>query len=536
MRSGTIGDDGTLTVGSLSVAAPAPAGFAGSWTTAGAAGVHVLSGKGKVGDADAAFEWVLAENNPHTWFGGQWSSPREALEAAPPVSVIELPAGDLTYVNSAYETVPFAGSEVMLRSGNWAPITWRNGNEALTIWQWNADRVVLKEGEAGGHLIELHWWHPEQHWVPEDCSAAAGKAEVVVRPRVALSFDAGLAPTPGRLPGGSTGAVVPVFFDPHDVTDARYRDGAATSPADFAARARTIALGHSDPTDARHGNGGLAGTDLGGTIVVPTRYADEKDAMTPVIEALAETTVDMVPEADLKPKCEAWIAAEPAGRLGETTVFDGAFPNLLAAEGASGAPAGPVYAWPNVELTGRRKDVVQQTLSRIYLDRLEKKRGLTVLRIPLVASRNPLVPAAAESLLDPERQGNWTIQEEVARALAEIELLAEEGDFAVLSLGRLTDHWHRGADVFLVPDSSGALMVQNRSPQPIRGYTLIVDGTVVPVLEPEQEIDHELRDVPGGRQQTWVWFELPSGETKLRLEQPQAPTPSGVAWNVAAVE
>ena len=536
-RSGLVSAT-SVTAGRITLPAPVPMGFEGDTELADVGGAFALRSTGSIGGAEAKFEWWVPKNNPHTAFAGQWSTTVGALRDAPPTSSIVLPAGELTYVNAAYETVPFAGTEVVIPRIAAGPIVWRSGTDALTLWQWSADRVTIAEAEQGGIRIDFSWWHPHHHAFPADCAAELGALPVTVRASLALWFEAAQPVTKGRLADGATGAAVPVFFDPSALEDPRFSEGAATSASDYLSRARTIALGHSDPGDGRHGNGGLAGTGMGGTVLIPAEYAEENARVDALEAALEDTTVQIAVDSELIPQsCADWakMLPERVALLGPKTLFDGAFPNLLAPDALALAPAGGPHAlvWPTVELTGRRKEVVQQTLSRTYLDRLEKRRGIAVLRIPLIGTRNPLVAAAAESLLAPERQGNWTIDEQFSRALAEIELLAEERHFALTSIEDLSAYLRHVAGVRTVINADGSMQLSNPSDETIRGYTLIVDGAVVPVLGEGAEVSHEVRDVPGGRQQTWVWFDLAPGTTTLRLERPNAPAPAPIEWSVA---
>lgn len=537
-RTGTIRGTGDVEVGGITLRALWPDGFEGNSSLESVGGDVMLRKVGRIGDEGAAFEWHFGAGNPHTSFAGEWSAPLANLTEHRISTILQLGPGDLLYTNSAYELVPLAAEEVTLSNLQKGPIVWRNGAETVTFSQWTADRVEIRSSGEAGPVLEFVWWDPFAHHLPEDCGEELAKVTIKQGIGVMVSFDAAPPVALSRLAGGSTGAAIPVFFDPSEMEDARFRDAAASSAADFGARARTIALGHSDPADGRHGNGGLAGTGVGGTIVVPAEYADHESIVS-LRSDTTDTTVEVLDEATAIPEsCTAWLEllGERIATIHTTDTFDGSFPNLLDPNAINfvPAPTSGLVAWPAIELTGRRKDVVQQTLSRTYLEKLEERRGFAVLRVPMIATRNPLVAASAEAILEPERQGQWTLEENVSRALAEIELLAEERHFALLGVEEMTRHLLDVRRVTYSIDETGALKFVNRAGSGVSGLTVVVDASTVPVSK-DAELTHEVRQSPQGRPQTWFWFDLPaSGAATIRLEQPQTVPSSGIRWGVPA--
>jgi hypothetical protein len=530
-RDGTFHDDGTLAIGSLELPPPLPSEATDvSWERSG----PVATGQGTIRGESLKAVVRGAEHNSNIAFAARTELGLEKLNEAI-VSEIRLPLGEVSYVNPAYEEVAFAGKEVVLPSMSTGPITWRNGDVELHLWQWQVDRVALRPAEDGETIVELTWWSPEQHPVPEECIEELTDVTISVEIRGMISFGPLPSIARSRLPGGVTSAVVPVFHDPRNHPDARFKDALSTGASDYARRARTLALGHSSPEDARHGNGGLIGAGVGGTIVVPHEWADAK-ALEPLREDLAETTVHLVDEAQLRPvDCAGWKEAIDKSRpvVGSTEEFDGRIPNLLHSDWTHRLPStttAPIV-WPATQLTGRRKDVVQQAMSSTYLDRLAARRGLSVLMVPIIASRNPLVAVAAESLLEPESNGHWTIQEELARAFAGIELLGEENQVDLLSLERLNDYLLASRKVEIHPRLDGTFGVANTTDRRVSGFTLVVGGAVHPLVDDEPP-QHAIREVGGGAKQTWIWWDLaPKAEHVLRLERPDAASPLVVSWS-----
>lgn len=527
--------DVALEVGAVSLAAPQPIGASIAWKADETPGGFALLGEGKVVGADAEFGWRAGSGNPHTIFEGNFTAPAGLL-AKPVSGSIELPAGDVTYINAGMEPVPFAGQPVVLSALSSGAIRWRNGADVVTLWQWRADRVELAEVD-GRVRVTFHWFHPDHHALPDDCVEELADLQVSVRPRVVVSFADVAISSLGRFPAGVTSAVVPVFFDPVDAENSDVRDGGSTSESDYAARATTIAMGHSAKNDARYGNGGLVGLEVGGTIVIPSRFDTDNEPLFAFEEAVEPTSVDTIREDRARPEtCSDWKemlqASEPI--LAEPVIFDGTFPNLLGPEQRPHAPGVTSLAstWRPTRLTGRRKDVVTQALSRTYLERLAERRGLALLEIPLVATRNPLVAAAGETLLEPESNGHWTIQEDVARALGEVELLSEESRFDFLSLRQADTYWRATQSVEIDEGNDGVYRVHNRGDGAIQGFTLVADGLVTAMVDGAR-IEQEVRRGEGDAEQTWFWWDLPaSGVSELRVERPNAALAVPVGWSL----
>lgn len=531
-------ESAVLRVGGVEVAAPGPLGVRMSWRHETRGAREVLIGTGEVAAEPATFEWAMAQGNPHTVFSGELKARRDAL-TEPVTSVIALPDGELTYVDPMLARVPFAGTAVEISALTSGPIIWRNGNDALSLWQWNADRVTLAASEAGGFVVQFHWWDPQKHAVPERCSNEIGASDVTITPRLTISFGEVPRTAMGRLPDGVTSAVVPIFFDAQQIADPRFRDGASAGADDFIARARTIAFGHSSTTDARYGNGGLAGLDVGGTVVVPAVYDATTEPFEELRDAMSSATIELVEERALRPAdCGELVAARGSSHralLGEARPFDGKFPNVFAPDQRSAIPgfASGAGMWQPTALTGRRRDVVTQALSSTYLNRLADARGVAMLEIPLIATRNPLVAVAAEALLEPERGGNWTIQEDVARALAEVELLSEGERFDFIGLGRFAAHTAGLRHVVFDEVSPGGWTVFNAGDDALDGFTLIFDGEVSATVD-GAAVERLTRTLGNGGQQTWVWWDLSAGARyELRLAgDPIVRRP--VTWKLSA--
>ena len=475
----------------------------------------LLRGSGNGGHV----QWTAAAGNPHTIVAGSLTAPTSDGEAPPDpiISHVVLPDGEVVYSDSKLHRVPLASS-LDLHSIGAGPIVWRNGDDAVTFWQWQADRVRIAVAKDGGFVVSFVWYDPALHHT--SCTDGERKIDF----GVSVSFADVPAMTVSRFPDGIASAVVPIFTDPRELSEASLRDGVAANPDDFASRLRTVAAGHSSPEDARHGNGGLAGLDVGGTLVVPDEWA-EADSVSDLETLLSESRIELVSASQLNPDACADLA------LVAPHDFDGRFPNILGPAGKASLPGwvGADVHWQPTRLTGRRRDVVTQALSSIYLNKLADARGLAVLEIPLVATRNPLVAAAAESLLEPERGGHWTIHTELARALAEVELGKESGRFDFMGLGELTDHLSTVARLQFDQREDGRWRIHNPTDADAVGVTLIVEGE--PTLEIGADADRVRRPVGNGTEQTWISFDV--GATQS-IDLSMGPSrPSSVNWQPA---
>ncbi len=531
-------DRALLTVGGVEMLAPQPVGMQVRWKHEERGLREALVGLGEYAGNPARFEWKLATGSPHTLFEGSLSATRAAL-TEPIVSAITLPDGELTYVDGALMRVPFAGTATVLDALTSGPVVWRRGNDVVSLSQWSAERVTLAASEAGGYVVQFHWWDPELHETREGCEKQLAELQIALTPSVTISFGAVPDAARGRLPKGVASAVVPIFFDPLHVEDPRFQDAASASAEDYAVRARTIAFGHSSPKDARHGNGGLAGLEVGGTIVVPAAYAADDAVFAELVTAVSATTIELVPEAELRPSdCTAWAAAlaQPdRALLRASRTFDGKFPNLFGNGQRTSIPgmAGEAATWQATQLTGRRKDVVMQALSSTYLSRLADARGIAILEIPIVATRNPLVAASAEALLEPERAGHWTIQDDLARALGEVELLSEGERFDFVGIRRLASYTRRASQVVFDEVGDGTWLVHNNGAEAVDGYTLVLSGAVAATVDGEP-VKSAARALGNGDTQTWLWWDLSPGATyTLGITRAEATPRTGVSWQIA---
>lgn len=517
-------------VGEVAVEVPQPTGAKLAWKHVATDDAHTFRGEGNLGTAQVQAQWVAANGNPHTRFIATIADARAAL-TSPIASRVTLPAGEVTYVDATLQRALLGEVAVAIGSLTHGPIVWRRGDDTVALSQWRADRVELQP-VGDNVLIDFVWWDPAMHNV-EACADEVGAQQVTVDAALSITFGDTTPLSRGRLPGGVTSAVAPLFVDPHDHEEPTYRDGASSGASDLAARARTIAFGHSSPADARYGNGGLVGLDVGGTIVLPSIYPDDDFAT--LRDELAATSVDVVSQDTLRPAtCEQYAKALVDRRplLGASVAFDGKFPNQVDYAPSTSPDA---ITWHATELTGRRKDVVTQTLSSTYLTRLATARGIAVLEIPLVATRNPLVAAAAEALLEPERNGHWTIHEELARALGGVELLAENESFDFVSLHELTHYTRNVPRVTVDPTGPGRWSVHNGD-EAVRGFTMIVDGAAQPTID-AQPVQSQQRRLPDGATQTWFWWDLDAGATaQLEVHADVTPASQPVTWRLDVPE
>lgn len=420
----------------------------GVWTASAAYGTH-----------PATLRWTFAPGNPQAVFELHIPSlPRELL-SAPFAGTLTLPKGDIRYLDSTLRPTPFVGQPAAIENHTPGWIEWR-GPFDVVISQWWADRTEVSE-VGDQQRITFLVWHPDVHPNVENCPEAAGNVEITFR----MMLTMGTSPPVvlGRYRQGASAAIIPIFSHPQG-------DGAPTSAEDFVKRARTLSFGHSNPGDPRHGNGGLA-AEHGGTLLAPAKWSQDKGLIGLAAE-LQNIGVEIAfvgtdQSSIIRPEGECASMASIAWLAGGM-LFSGAYTNSF----ATPTPFGPAIVAPallNPLQIDTRDALTTQALSRPYTERLVRDRGVLIFETPLTATRNPLVPAAAQALLSPERNGEWTISPELESTFAGLELLREDQPFRVMSvstwLEELGDHrtheiwWTSDKTLLLRPHTAGLTLI-----------------------------------------------------------------------------
>ncbi|MFU8807295.1 MAG: hypothetical protein ACNA8W_26030, partial [Bradymonadaceae bacterium] len=260
--------------------------------------------------------------------------------------------------------------------------------------------------------VELILWAgPDSHW-PRGCGEETPGIDLHARQIITVGDAPAFALSP--LSSGFEAALVPLFTEP---LTAELRPGAARDTEDWMARTRTLLYGHSTPEDPRYGNGGLLGSNFGGVVALPVPIWEVPEVQE-WADSLSLSRVDLVPQNSppFAPYPRPAVAAEercPAAleavQHNRPALFVG--PETTRTADLAAHPFTPGYPLlvEAARLDGRRASLVDGVLSRDQLQRWTEDRGILFLSTPLIATRNPLAGVAAQTLLEPESEGNWTL-------------------------------------------------------------------------------------------------------------------------------
>jgi hypothetical protein len=484
------------------------------WVKTSSATAHEMKRVGEYRGSAVSLKWDFSVGNPQTVFSWSMQSPAAAALGEPVVLTFLLPKGDVRYVNASERLTPFVGRDVVIPplAPRW--LEWRGAQRTLVFSEWKGDSLRLKE--SGDFIaLELVVYDPAFHADPK-CSIQPGPDIVG---GMSVVFGEELPVFASRLADGRQSALVPIFVD--GGTTAVGHDGASLNPEDYARRIRTLAFGHSDPSDPRHGNGGLVGTELGGTFLVSKaqRDSDSFDAMS---DSLFGTTVDLAVDGDAttaRAACDGKVFPKTQTILEAGEIWSGNYRNEVA--NIPVPHGGTPIVWKTPVLDGSREALVGQILSKPYLDQALRDRAVLAFQTPLVATRNPLVDAYHNSLLAPERNGMWTIGPEVERVLAGLELEQEIPAHAVLSADSLLNQVTQAWAVRIDRRADGTWATHGK----MDGFTLIVEGQREVSVEKIEPMVQKL-DV-SSQAQTWATFDL-DGSAKISISD--APVLKGVRW------
>ncbi len=426
----------------------------------------------------------------------------------------------------------------------WEPawLEWQRGDRRLAVRGWTGDGLSLTRS-ADGSEIEFDLWRPEAHAAVERCQLDDDSPPTLDL-RATATFQFGGAPTvfASRFPDRARAALTPIFDLPSAHPDTTLHRGAPTGPRDWTERARTLAYGHSNPDDPRYGNGGLLGHGLGGTIVVPSDWS-RHEAVESFRENLSDSALDVATRGvssgegkafktlvgEQEMTCSALLEADTGGLTvvaDDTVPFRGEPTSATATEPDDASPrlsppSTPIASSARLyRLDGTRPQLVDELLADNSLDRLQRRRGLAVFATPLLGTRNPLIPAAKEALLSPERHGEWTLESSFASALVDLEITSETSSLAVRSVANLVDHWRRARRTAMRWNHQGELLVRSSAEQKLHGFTLVFDGAAldpsrvsIDGAEPEVETTDQTAGPGTPTPQTWISWDLASEKT-----------------------
>jgi hypothetical protein len=456
---------------------------------------------------------------------------------------LQIPEGKLRASDGSLGVIEGSAIDLPHDISPWEPawFEWKREDRRLAIRGWTGDGLSLTRS-ADGLELEFDLWRPEAHAAVQRCQLDDDSPSTIDL-RTTATFQFGDAPTvfASRFPDRNRAALAPIFDLPSAHPDTTLHGGSPKGPRDWADRARTLAFGHSNPDDPRYGNGGLLGHGLGGTIVVPADWGHH-EAVESFRKDISNPALDVATRGGSSgegPGFETLLGAEKTtcsslleAGTGPTVLADDTVPfrgNLTSATAPEPEDASPRLSPPSTpiassarlyRLDGTRPQLVDELLSEDSIDRLQRRRGLALFSTPLLGTRNPLIPAAKEALLSPERHGEWTLESSFASALVNLEINSETSPLAVRSVAGLVDHWRRARRTMMRWNQRGELLVRSPAERSIRGFTLVLDGAALEASQISvdgaestvQTTDHTAG--PGTpTPQTWISWDLASDET-----------------------
>ena len=516
-----------------------PRGEPITWTHRSTADGAAIEGTTTWRGVPMSLSWEVQQGDPQARISLRVDQvPLSTLREHELTGRIVLPEGAVQLLDAKLRPQTWEGSQPTALSG-WHPtwVRWQNDSSALTISDWTGDGLELHRRDDGTIAVDFHVWTPAAHPTIADCKRGDSDDPPLVTLSASATVTIGEAPPvfASRFPGGSQAALVPIFDTQSSATDTTLQRGSPEGPVDWAARARTLIFGHSHPDDPRYGNGGLLGHGLGGTVVVDASMAADEpvaqlrqevghhDLGVAVRGAPPEQSPPFATRIQTKPPCRQLLetagakTVNPPSALIETFVpLRGGASNLLASPkddgGFVGPPGPPASTSVRPErLDGRRPSLLDRAFAPEVLERLVDQHGLAVVDTPLLGSRNPLIPAAKEALLHPERQGEWTLSAPFTSALTDLELLGEAHPLEVSSLSGIIDFWRDARRTERRWTPEGDLLVATPGTKPLPGYTLVVDGARLSreTIAIDGAPGFQLRTTPASTPpRTWIFWRL----------------------------
>lgn len=474
-------------------------------------------GVAEIDDARVESQWDFSQGNPQAHFSMTVDAATASAFPDGLSSVLEFPPGEITHVDNTLRVQPLEADESI---SGWTPgwIRWAHGGTTLTYSSWWADRTIYQRSDDGAPArAEFVWVDPRVHRAYGGCD----EATYSVSTRMMVSLGDLPIVLPSRFSGGASAIVAPVFAST-DSIGRKFDDLERIDAKGWEARARTLALGHSSSEDPRHGNGGLLGAHLGGTFIWDSDPAVRLEELS---HRLSDTRVEV--DAGAGPVlAESWCDDGRAW-LSPVEGYESGYRNGILRGYGIGLSRPDAVGFEVAFLDGERQVLLEQALSRLYMERLKKDRGLFAFVAPLVATRNPLNDAFAEALLVPERHGEWTLSPEVVRTFAELEMWRESNpDVRLSPVSALVAYWQNARRCETRILESGELEL--RCPQEVEGYTIIAHDSLTLDSTDEEEADDVVSWVERREDaQTWIWTPKKVEQTTLNIFDG---APSAVRW------
>ncbi|MGM0558058.1 MAG: hypothetical protein ACQEVA_16860 [Myxococcota bacterium] len=517
--------------GAPTVALPGSALELGSpdytWSTEPRGTSTILEGRR---EAAADISWEFTPGNPTAVFEARHTLTPDDL--ANPVTVeLTLPSGELEAWNAKSGFHAVDAYESRSGAGTW--LRWRSGEAVLTFRGWSGDRFTVTPLESGGYAVELTLWSPKAHPHIVECIGEMDVGEIRLQGRSLVEFRELPKLTAWPYPDAAEAMLLPIFVAPELHSDPQLGEARSRNAEDFASRVTTLAYGHSSPKDPRYGNGGLLGHGLGGTVVAPEKLLDSKKVAS-LAEDLAPTRVGIA--AGGSSPADAPYDIRYASEASCETLGSPRWLGLISAATGEGvqpvreAPAPfPIQIAARV-LDGRLDSLLAQGFSRAYVDQALRNRDIYAFASPLVATRNPLIGAAADALLEPERNGMWTVSPRLAGGLADVELWREEHPIGVSSVDNLVSYRAFSREAALTWTETGAPHVSAASAQSQIGYTIALEGDAAlpDTLSPPPSV--RVVETENGPVTLLSWDAAPdTSSLQLQRDLGQA----AIDWNIA---
>ena len=401
--------------GALLLSGPTPNAIEMSWSHQEAEGWKLATGSGHGDGVDLYAQIWSAPGYPQVII--DFDAQISADAAAEPLTVATSTPGDDAQMISAALQPTQVDSDNM-------------GADLLALASHKGPLKMHSPGAAHGQLVdvgdtaEVEW----SIWPGLDeelnCSdTASGHYRASLRLVIQFGDQPLAAPLPAPPDTDSLGT--PIFVDAPASGGNAWEDGRARNAEDFASRLRTLAYGHSDRDDPRHGNGGLLAAGMGAIFAVPHDWWDEPPVES-LRRSLRDTEIDAVRIDD--PSSQIQITD---GDLCEHLTGDGPAsdsPSTLVVKADGDRPfelplAGPV---PAVLVAGSSSTERSQLLDRLFpsphTDSLFADGSHRGVFIPVVATRNPLEGISSQNILSPDRGGEWTLHDTLTRRLGRYEM------------------------------------------------------------------------------------------------------------------
>lgn len=503
-----------------------------------------LEGSARFKSAYIDARWDLDKGDPQA----SWSMKLNRVplhQLSEPIELeLTLPKGKITYIDEELRRRELGEKAVTLHA--WTPgwLKWSNGQRALTLAEWSFDHVRLEPLKDGKVKLTFSVWDPRQHPSVAHCEVR-GRDGLTLEHQMSVVFGERQDIVPARHAGGFEAAIVPIFVDPRWHPNKKLHEGIAQGTEDMLNRARTLLYGHSSSQEPRYGNGGLLGTNQGGTLLIEPELYDQ-----PELKALAkelETT-----KAELGPyrapkrqdsamtfsgpslSCEAYLerrdAASKQTLIELEAPQDGSYNNaikpkvamVIGDEERLSLPSAFVPELPATMsvpmLSGQRGALTEQAFSKLYVQRLIKERGVMWFATPLIGTRNPLVELAQDQLIEPDRYGHWTLDPELSSALGQLELHQEGESLTLLSAKSLNQYWRAARQVQLREQPDGALLLLNTQ-EPISQFTIITHGATITTVDGSTVAHSKDLTAQSGDPQRWFWFDLKKGAARVNFQE-----------------